>query len=327
MKKTISLLLTIITLSTLFASCGDKKIKLPKPENDKTVFTLGGEKIKYDYVRYVYLNTKADMEYGEDESYWENDPEAFNELKASTLDTIARNRAIELLAKRYKIELTESEKQAVNDTLEELREDESTWDEAKKENYLTDYSFAYVQRFSVLWGKIYDYVTSPESGVIESDDKTIMADIPVNFRNIKYVYIKYDGSDKEAKKALADEVLEKANSGESFVELIKEYGEDTTMANYIDIGYYYTLGMIDEKVEKAVEELDFGEISPIIDVKTGFFIVKRETIDLDYAEKNIATFADYYVARRFNEMVDEIKNDMEMEFSDFWNNLKLDDIK
>ncbi|MBQ7778949.1 MAG: peptidylprolyl isomerase [Clostridia bacterium] len=327
MKKTISLLLIIITLSTLFASCGDAAVKLPEPENGKTVFTLGGEEIKYDYVRYVYLNTKADMEYGEGENYWENNPEAFEELKASTLDTIARNRAIELLGKRYKIELTASEKQAVNDTLEELKADKSGWEEAKKENYLTDYSFAYIQRFSVLWGKTYDYVISPESGVIKSDDVTVLEDIPENFRNIRYVYIKYSESNKEAKKALADEVLEKANAGEDFAQLIKEHGEDTTMANYIDIGYYYTIGMIDEKVENAVEELEYGEISPIIDVKTGFFIVKRETIDLEYANKNIATFADYYVARRFNEMVAEIQKDMKMEFSDFWKNLKLDDIK
>ena len=110
MKKIISLLLIIITLSTLFASCGDKVAKLPKPENGMTVFTLGGEKIKYDYVRYVYLNTKADMEYGEGENYWENNPEAFEKLKAETLDTIARNRAIELLGKQYKIKLTDKER-------------------------------------------------------------------------------------------------------------------------------------------------------------------------------------------------------------------------
>lgn len=327
MKKIISLLLIIITVSALFFSCGDKVAKLPKPENSQTVFTLGGENIKYDYVRYVYLNTKADMEYGEADDYWEKNPEAFEELKAETLDMIAHNRAIELLAKRYKIKLTDKEKNSVNDLLEELRDDKKSWAEAKKENHLSDYSFAYIQRFSVLWGKTYDYVTSSESGIIKSDDETVLEDIPENFRNIKYVYIKYDGSNKDAKKALADEVLEKANAGESFDGLIKEYGEDTTMLNYIDVGYYYTIGMIDERVENAVDELDYGEISSIIDVKTGYFIVLREKIDLDYANKNIATFVDYYIARVFNEMVDEIQKDMKIELSDFWKELKLDDIK
>ncbi len=327
MKKIICLLLAVIMLSTLLISCGDKVAKLPTAENGKTVFTLGGEKIKYDYVRYVYLNTKADMEYGEDENYWENNPEAFNELKEATLNTIAHNRAIAMLGEKYKISLTDKEKNAVNDTLMELKKDKNGWKEAKAENFLTDYSFAYLQRFSILWGKTYDYVTSPESGIIKSDDKTVLEDIPVNFRNIRYVYIGYDETNKAAKSARAEEVLAKANAGESFVQLIKDYGEDTTMAKYIDIGYYYTVGSINPTVETEADKLGFGEISPIIDVKDGFFIVQRAEIDLEYADKNIEIFVEYYLGRKFNEMVAEIEKNMKMEFSDFWNGLKLDDIK
>ncbi len=327
MKKIICLLLTTIMLSTLLVSCGDKAAKLPKAENGKTVFTLGGEKIKYDYVRYVYLNTKADMEYGEHENYWENNPEAFNELKEATLNTITHNRAIAMLGEKYKISLTDKEKNAVDGLLQDLKKDKEGWAEAKKENFITDYSFAYLQRFSILWGKIYDYVISPESGIIKSDDETVLADIPVNFRNIRYVYIEYDETNKAAKTALAEEVLSKANAGESFIQLIKTYGEDTTMANYIDIGYYYTVGSINPTVETEAEKLDYGEISPIIDVKDGFFIVQRAEIDLEYADENIEIFVEYYLGRRFNEMVAEIEKNMKMEFSDFWNGLKLDDIK
>ena len=36
---------------------------------------------------------------------------------------------------------------------------------------------------------------------------------------------------------------------------------------------------------------------------------------------------EYYLARKFNEMVADIESEMEMEFTDFWNGLKLDDIK
>ena len=326
MKKLISLFLIAFTLLNLLASCSNVP-KLPKAENGTTVFTVGGQKINYDYVRYFYLNTKADMEYGEDENYWENNPEALNELKAATLETIVHNRAIEMLAERYKITLTDEEKIAVDDALNELKADQKSWEEAKKENFMTDYVFAYLQRFSVLWGKIYDHVTSPESGIVKADDETVLADIPINFRNIRYIYISYGESDETVKRALAEEALAKAGSGEDFVSLIKSYGEDSTMANFIDIGYYYTVGAINQDVEKEVEKLQIGEISPIIDVKDGFFIVKRENIDLEYAEKNIAIFIDHYVARKFNEMVAEIESGMKIEPTDFWNNLKLDDIK
>lgn len=314
-------------MSTLLISCGNNAAKMPKPENGMTVFTLGGEKIKYDYVRYVYLNTKADMEYGEEDGYWENNATAFDELKSSTLSTIAHNRAIEMLAEKYKLKLSEAEKKAVAKLLTETKKDKESWKEAKEDYFLTEYSFSYLQRFSILWGKIYDHVTSPMSGIIKSDDETVLADIPINFRNIRYVYIEYDEKTKGEKSALAAEVLEKASSGEDFVKLINEYGEDTTMANFINIGYYYTVGSINPAVEMETEKLKVGEISPIVDVKDGFFIVQRIDIDMEYAKKNVAVFLDYYLGRVFNEMVAEIQENMEMEFSDFWNTLKIDDIK
>ncbi len=327
MKKIISLLLAAVMLSALLISCGDKEVKLPKPENGKTVFTLGGKKINYDYVKYIYLNTKADMEYGEAEGYWENNPEALSELKKATLDSIVHNRAIEMLAERCKLSLTEKEKKAVADLLSTTKKDKESWAEAKNDYFFTDYSFAYLQRFSILWGKAYDHVTSPESGLIKSDDETVLSDIPINFRNIRYIYIEYGEKDKAAKLARAEEALAKASSGEDFIGLIKTYGEDATMANFINIGYYYTVGSINPAVEEAVDELEVGEISPIIDVKDGFFVVQRIDIDLEYAKENVAVFVDYYLGRKFNEMVAEIEKEMEIELTDFWKNLKLDDIK
>ena len=327
MKKLISLILILTLLTAIFASCDDNTVKMPKAENNMTVFTLGGKKINYDYVKYIFLNTKADFEYGEGENYWESNPEALNELKAATLETIVHNRAIEMLADRYKVSLTEKDKESVNDLLSDLKKDKAGWEEAKKENFLTDHSFVALQRFSMLWGKIYTRMIAIENGIIKSDDKTVLEDIPINFRNIRYVYISYDKTNKAEKIALAEDVLAKANAGEDFTELIKTYGEDTTMANYLSVGYYYTVGSINQSVEEAAEKLEIGEISPIVDVKDGFFIVQRIAIDMDYATENVGVFADQYLARRFNEMVAEIENEMKIELTDFWNGLTLDDIK
>ena len=200
-----------------------------------------------------------------------------------------------MLAEKYKLKLSEAEKKAVAKLLTETKKDKESWKEAKEDYFLTEYSFSYLQRFSILWGKTYDHVTSPMSGIIKSDDETVLADIPINFRNIRYVYIEYDEKTKGEKSALAAEVLEKASSGEDFVKLINEYGEDTTMANFINIGYYYTVGSINPAVEMETEKLKVGEISPKVDVKDGIFIVQRIDIDMEYAKKNVAVFLDYYL--------------------------------
>ncbi len=326
MKKIVALLLAAVMLSVALVSCSDKPIELPKPENGETVMTINGEKILYDYVRYVYLNTKADMEYG-NENIFETDPDAFAALKESTLDTIATNCAISKLAKQYKISLTEKEKKEVNDLIKELKKDKELWEDAVKEGFITEYTVAYLERFAIVWGKIYEYITNVENGVIKYDDESLLADIKKNFRNIRYVYISYNESNKEEKKALAESVYAKAMAGENFASLIKEYGEDPYIAALADIGSYYTAGAKLEIVEDAVELIGEGEITPIIDVSEGYFIIQRLGIDIEYAEENLNTLADYYVARRFNEMVEEVKNSLKIETGDFWNNLKLDDIK
>ena len=60
MKKIASFLLVIATLLCL-TSCA----QAPKPEDKRVVLTLSGEKIYYDYFRYVFLNSKADMDGGD----------------------------------------------------------------------------------------------------------------------------------------------------------------------------------------------------------------------------------------------------------------------
>lgn len=325
MKKLISLILAVVFISALISSCVGGT-EMPKPENSKTVFTVGKEKMNYDYVRYVFMNTKADMD-GGDESYWESNPDALEELKEAVVETIAHNRAIAMLAKKHGVSLDKKDKQIINSELESLKSDKKSWDAIKKENYMSDYSYVYVQRFTYLWSKAYEYITDMESGIIKSDDQTVLDDVPKNFRCIRYVFIEYSENNKEEKRSLAQSVYEKALSGEDFKSLIEDYGEDPTMDRLIDDGYYYTVTSITEEVENAVNELDAGEISPVTETAFGFFVVQRLEIDMEYAKENLSSFAKQYVGRVFNEMVLSIKNEMKIEYSDFWKNLKISDFK
>lgn len=326
MKKIISLILSVIITACLICSCSDGSVKMPKAENNKTVITVGGEKMCYDYVRYVFMNTKADIENG-DESYWESHPDALEELKESVLETIAHNRAIAMLAKKHGVSLTKTEKQEINSALEELKSDKKSWDAIKKENYMSDYSYVYLQRFTYLWGKAYEHVTDIRNGIVKGDDETVLNDVKENFRRIQYVYIEYDAKNKEEKRSLAQSVYDRACSGEDLKALIEDHGEDPTMDRLIDEGYYYTVTSITEEVEDAVEKLDGGEISPVIETSFGFFIVQRLDIDMEYVEENLNDFADQYAGRVFNEMVLNIKAEMKIEYSDFWNNLKISDFE
>ncbi len=324
MKRIIALFAAVCILASVLCSCS-KKYEI-KPSDKRVVMTVGGEKIYYEYFKYVFLNTKADMD-GGDESFWNNDPDAFKALKESVMETIIHNRAIMLLADKHGVALTEDELKVIHDSFEELKADKDSWSAAQKEGYMSEYSFLYLERFTNLWDKTYEYVTNIENGIIKADDETVINDASKNFRNVSYVYIPYKDTNRAEKLAIAQTVYDKAVAGEDFDELIKEYGQDNTMAAYIEPGYYYAVGSKVPEFEEAVENIGSGEIAPILDLKTGFFVIKRLNIDLEYVEDNLYRFTDMYLAKAFNNMIADLEKDMEISYGDVWNNLTIDSVK
>ena len=321
MKKILSLLLVLITMLSL-TSCS----QAPKPKDKRVVLTLSGEKIYYDYFRYVFLNTKADMDDGDD-SYWTENPEKLDELKESVLETLVHNRAIQLLAKKHKIKLSDSDKKSVLSYIESMKEYDPNYKEGMEEAFMSDYCLYYLQTFTTLWGKVYDYVTSPESGLVKNDDARVWADIPVNFRRIRYVMIEFDGENKEEKRAVAEAVLEKAQNGDDFVSLIKQYCDEPEMVSGAEEGTYYTIGQFLPEVEDQIEKLSEGQISGIVELPIGFFIFQRLPLDNDYIEDNFADFVEMYTARAFNEMVASIEETIKIKTSKIWDELSITDVK
>lgn len=324
MKRFVILLTVICLFACLLPSCSGK-LEI-KPDDKRVVMTVGGEKIYYEYFRYVFLNTKADMD-GGDDGYWENNPEGLEKLKSAVMDTILHNRAIMMIAEKYGLTLTKDEFDGIFSSLDALKEDKDSWSAAQNEEYMSEYSYLYIERFMLLWDAAYDYVINIENGVVLADDETVLNDVPVNFRNVSYVYIPYTDTDREEKLAIAQTVYDKAVAGENFDALVKEYGKDNTMAAYIEPGYYYAVSSKVEEFENAVESIGSGEIAPILDLKTGFFVIKRLNIDLEYVEENLYRFTNMYLAKAFNNMVLDIQKDMEVSYGEIWNSLTIDSIK
>lgn len=315
MKKILLLLLTVLSILALTACSA------VKPTDSRVVLTLDGEKVYYDYFRYIVLNSRADLDLG-DENYWKDNPDALNTLRDNVTEVLCRNRAIEELCEEYSVKLTSDEKKQIKDFIKNAKASyetgDMTFEEAIARSYMTEYTLDYVQRITTLWQKLYDHVTSEANGIIKAGDDAVKADIPVNFRRIRYVMISCDDSDdREEKLKLAETVWKKALSGEDFVSLINEYGEDQTMATAPEDGYYYTLGGIVEKVQNEVEKLDEnGGISGIVDMQNSIFVIQRLPLDDEYIDKNFETFRTNYVARLFNEMLDKKAEEISVDIKD-----------
>ena len=94
MKKITAGLLAAVCILAL-VSCS-----AVKPTDSRVVLTLDGEKLYYDCFRYVVLNSRADLDLG-DENYWKDNPDAAETLRENVTEVLRRNRAIEELCKEY----------------------------------------------------------------------------------------------------------------------------------------------------------------------------------------------------------------------------------
>jgi parvulin-like peptidyl-prolyl isomerase len=301
MKRVLSLLLALLATLPLLTACGSKI----KPEDDRVVLTLGEEEICYDYYRYVFLNSKRDMD-GGDASFWENNPEAEAELKEAVMEMLLHYASIRAMAEEYDITLTKELKQSVLDDIEKTKAhyaDEESYLEGMEEAFMTEYTNYYMQEQTLIWQLLYDHVTGEKNNLIPASDEILYADLPKSFRRIRYVFIEKTPKNEAEAAQKAESVLAAAKAGEDFDTLIRNHGQDPDMLRLIADGLYYTLGAIDEDVQEAVETIAEGEIAPIVEVPYGYFIVQRLPLLDAYVEKNFENLRAQYRARIFNEML------------------------
>lgn len=314
MKRLISALLILTCLIGLF-SCSTEA-KMPKAGDSRTVLTVGDKKINYDIFRYFYMNAKVSTDRG-DNGYWTANPEAEATLKAEVLDMILTCEATLRLASKYKIKLTKQEKKDVNDFAKEWK---NTSNGNVNDDFMTEHSFVYLQRYVKIWSKVYNYVIAEENGIIKCDDKTVLADAPVNFRNIRYLMLEFNDTNKEEKRAQAHAILENARQGGDFEQSVKTYCEDPVMKRSPDVGYYFTKGQIALEIEELTETLAVGGISDVVELDGAFFVVERLDVDIEYVENNLSNFIEMYLGRRYNEIIEEIKDGLSVKYTDIWEN-------
>lgn len=86
-------------------------------------------------------------------------------------------------------------------------------------------------------------------------------------------------SEEEAED-FANEMLARANAGEDFAMLVREYGQDPGMDDFVN-GYSFTSGDMVPEFEQATRELEIGAISGLVHSSFGIHIIKRVEPDIN----------------------------------------------
>lgn len=121
-----------------------------------------------------------------------------------------------------------------------------------------------------------------------------------HYRRAKHVLIMIDDdTDDAAAKQQAEDILEKAQSGEDFDSLITEYGEDPGMASNPD-GYVFTDGTMVQEFQDGVDSIGVGEFT-LVKTSYGYHVIER--LDL---EETPEYFEDAYAS-----VADELEDTME----------------
>ena len=337
-RRVIALLLAVVMLvsvTAVFSSCGDEKSMGP------TYMTIGymedvpleGEKfvglidVPYDM---VYCFVKQELQAYTAEEL--KDEAVRDKVRENVINNlIERHYIVRVIAKKLDLGLTEDARANIAAIMESYRSYKD-YNAMLKKMYATDAVTEELVTVTELDTVVYDFLCEFNEKFDDAPEK-ILADIKTGkWYAAEYLVLEYDGVNHDARKkdmqAARDAMLEGKSMKEASA-LIQKYYKDE---------YYYALDgcftetIYPEEMENAVDALEIGEVSEVIDTYTSegypcMMILRRVAISDDYVSKNFDTVKANYLVRVYEEYREEMMKDLEVVIADDYKDKDILDIK
>ena len=177
------------------------------------------------------------------------------------------------------------------------------------DNRTSEEAYDKIARLDKLYTKVYDelYASGKEKDLTEKEIREAESTYQIEYKKARQIFLltvdpttKDDLSDSviEQKKLLAQTIRNELNENSDFDEYIKKYSDDA-VDKEPPYDMYFKSGQMIEEIEDAVNELQVGQISPVIKSEYGFHIIKRDELDDGYFQK-------YLDSKRENKFLTEI---------------------
>lgn len=309
-----ALLLFCLCLFSLFTGCS----------SSPTVLKVGDEKVSYDMLRYFVMNYRTQSGHTAEEF-------ANDETLQAELTEFVESRLLEImtyaaLADEYKIDLTDEEKDQLNESVKAMRaeyDSDEAYEQALKDAYLTEKVYKDLQRLQILAGDLYEYLTNQHGGEIPCDEALVRADVEAgNFFSVEYLYIYYSQTDKEEKVAFANDLHSRLLAGESMSALDREYSATYGLSMEYVVLPAFTYTQQHEDLENAILSVAIGGIADPVVRGDGVFIARRKAVDSTYVDENISEIIDSYKEREFARLIEKKSASMKITFQDAYQSLK-----
>lgn len=279
----------VVATGILLTGCGSR-------ENTKLVLTTGFAKDEIFRIEeiscskaemMVYLtNIQNHYETVYGSRIWETNIDGTSleeNVKETALAKMAQIKAMTLLAKEHKVELTEEEEKKVKAAAAEyytsLNDREKQLMDVNEDTIQTLYS-----EFAMA-NKLYHYLIKDINPEISDDEaRTITVEhILIKTYNLDENGMKeeYTSYAKEQAYKTALDVAKRARNGEDFHQLADAYNEDDSMI------YSFGKGEMEQGFEEAAFNLGTNEISGVVETQFGYHVIKCiSTFNQEVTEEN-----------------------------------------
>ncbi|MBQ4137374.1 MAG: peptidylprolyl isomerase [Clostridia bacterium] len=314
-KKTVSFVLAIVCVLAL-ASCAKTNVPGNAADED-TVLTVGGRQIgsvEYNY----FFNIQKDFMDNGDASFWADNAEGIEKLKADTLNSLAQFEAIRLLSAEKDVTVTDEQtaqnEAAVQSMLDQYGEEELT--KMLAEQHLTLDLYKEILHTLALDSNLYDALA--QNGELGVDDETVKTKIKEEY--VRAMHILY------ADEATAQGVLEeaKAATDEEFYELAQS-AEDPGMVGNTN-GYVFTYNQMVKSFEDATYALEVGQTSDLVKSDYGYHIIRKLDLSDEYIDEHYTELAQNDLINAYYTYVDDFAAELaaKAEFTELYDTFTVD---
>ena len=299
--KLISVFALILALVLTLSSCSMGAVK-STDEEARVIGTCGDREVRYEELRYLTLRFKEDLaaKYG---AYIFDDPATGADYEEELL-ALVRGALCESYAT---VELCESRgiKTTDKETRQEVKEyvDEAVDYCGGKEGYLsylaengmTDWVFRLNAGILSCQYRYYELITTELEK--EAYDAVMAGE---GFIRTVSIFVRNDeGENLSENRKMAEEVVDAVRRGAAVEDYIgTRYNQDTSSCDYTFMRGYFI-----EEYEDAAFALEVGEVSDVVEVEDGFYVIQRMEPDEGYFAENLDTLMAMYLSCRMNEDV------------------------
>lgn len=313
-KKTAAMCLVALLCTATITGCGaNTKIVVTTGLSGNQIFKIGSSACTRAEIM-VYLTTfyrQFASAYGTE--MWDYDFGGIsleNHVKDIVLSKMVQIKIMNIMAADRKITLSTEEEAKAAAAAQEYYG--ALTETLKSEEKITEDVVLKVYQEYMLANKVYQSITqSAEMEISDDEARTVTAQI-IYFKNWKIKNnekVTMSESELQNVKSTAQKVLSQVREGENFEGLALQYGDGKQVKKS------FARGSVEPAFEELLFSLNTGEISDVLDLEDGYYIVKCiSTMDYEATQQNKLVLAEQKKEEAFEKAYEEVAADTPEQF-------------